>query len=95
MRDFAGYQNEGCGTFASARPGMQGPMGSTEDPGTAMKVDLTSLLPGGMTQDAYAGLFRALHAGSPEPVIGYGGMKGIAGYYRAVRFFLSEGLGEI
>jgi len=46
-------------------------------PGTGTKVDLASLLPGGVTHGAKAGLFRSLHARSPEPVNGFGTAKGI------------------
>ena len=56
-------------------------------PGQDAKVDPASLLPGGVTQDAEPGISRFLHASSPEPVFGYGGMKGISAYYRAVLFF--------
>jgi hypothetical protein len=55
--------------------------------GKDAKVDPANLLPGGMTQDAQAGIAPFLHAGSPEPVIGYGGMKGISAYYQAVLHF--------
>nr|WP_319376497.1 hypothetical protein [uncultured Methanoregula sp.] len=40
-----------------------------------------------MTQDAEPEIFRFLHAKSPEPVIGYGGVKGIFAYYKAVHDF--------
>jgi hypothetical protein len=49
------------------------------------KVGFTSLLPGGMTQDAKAGRFRLLHAGSPEPVNGHGSGKGLGANYLMAR----------
>jgi hypothetical protein len=56
-------------------------------PGHDPKVELTSLLPGGVTQDAESGSTRFRYTSSPEPVIGYGGMKGILAYYQAVLYF--------
>jgi hypothetical protein len=58
-----------------------------EYPGNEAKVDPASLHPGGMTQDAEPGIARFLPASSPEPVIGYGGRKGIFAYYQAVLHF--------
>jgi hypothetical protein len=80
------------------RPGNAPPLGSSRIPVSALRmrvtqkpsgtdVELTCLLPGGMTQDAEPGVSRFLHAGSPEPVIGYGGTKGILAYYPAVLHF--------
>jgi hypothetical protein len=64
--------------------GFDGPDASSSDTGQDAKVDLTSLHPGGVTQDVEPGITRFQFARSPEPVIGYGGMKGILAYYQAV-----------
>jgi hypothetical protein len=91
MRQIARYTQGGCGCAAPPGPErypaseLQGsPAGY---PGQDAKVDLASLLPGGMTKGSEPGISRFLHAGSPEPVIGYGGAKGISAYYRAVLYF--------
>jgi hypothetical protein len=55
---------------------------SAECAGRETKVGFTSLLPGGMTQDAKIGIIRILHANSPEPVIGFGAGKGTGTEYR-------------
>jgi hypothetical protein len=54
--------------------------------GQDTKVDLASLFPGGMTQDAEPGVFRLLHASSPEPVIGHGGTKAMIAEGRRVLY---------
>jgi hypothetical protein len=80
------------------RPGSTPPRGSARIPVSALRmrvaqkpcgtdVEFTCLHPGGMTQDAEPGVSRFLHASSPEPVIGYGGTKGVLAYYRAVLHF--------
>jgi hypothetical protein len=88
MRQIARYSKGGCGSAALPAPEQSPADGiacpPAESPGLETKVDLASLHPGGMTQDAEPGIARFLHAGSPELVIGYGGMKGILAYYRAV-----------
>jgi hypothetical protein len=87
MRHIAPYTEGGCGFAALPEPeryaagGQRGP--SADYPGQHAKLDLASLLPGGMTQDAEPGISRFLHASSPEPVIGYGGTRGIFAYYQA------------
>jgi hypothetical protein len=91
MRQIARYTDGGYGCAAPPGPGgypadeLRGsPAG---DPGQDAKVDPVSLPPGGVTQDAGPGNSRFLHASSPEPVFGYGGMKGISAYYQAVLYF--------
>jgi hypothetical protein len=91
MRRNARYTEGGCGSAALPAPGWN-PANESHDlftgfAGKDAKVDLTSLHPGGMTQEAQPGIAPFLHAGSPEPVIGYGGMKGISAYYQAVLHF--------
>jgi hypothetical protein len=91
MRQIARYSEEGCSIAAPLAPEQYAADGiacpSVAYPGPEAKVDLASLHPGGMTQDAEPGISRFLHAGSPEPVIGYGGTKGIVAYYQAVLHF--------
>jgi hypothetical protein len=91
MRHSARYTEGGCGSAAPPEPDLYIARGSEYPPaaypGFDVKVDLASLLPGGMTQDAEPGISRFLHAGSPEPVIGYGGTKGMFAYYQAVLHF--------
>lgn len=91
MRYLARFGSGGSGTAASPVPEYSRAFGfsypGADEAGTETKVGLTSLLPGGMTQDAMDGFFRSLHTGGPEPVIGFGAAKGIDAYYRAVRVF--------
>jgi hypothetical protein len=91
MRRHARYTGGGCGTAAFPAPGgytADEPYGSSaEHPGPDAKVDLAGLIPGGMTQGPEPGVARFLHTSSPEPVIGYGGTKGILAYYQAVLYF--------
>ncbi|MFA4877832.1 MAG: hypothetical protein WC586_10485 [Methanoregula sp.] len=88
MRQIAQDTKRCCGIAA-----LPAPEGQTADrlcrlsanyPRTDTKVDLASLHPGGMTQYAETGVSLFLHDSSPEPVIGYGGAKGIFAYYQAV-----------
>jgi hypothetical protein len=58
-----------------------------EYPGPEANVDLANLHPGGMTHEIEPGIARFLQTSSPEPVIGYCGMKGIFMYYLAVLHF--------
>ena len=81
MRYIARYERRRCST--AALPG-QDPAG---DPGHVTNVELTSLLPGGVTQDVGPEISRPQFASCPEPVIGYGGTKGILAYYQAVLLF--------
>lgn len=78
MRYNARYKTGWCGSAASPGP---------ECSGKDWKVDLISLLPGGETLDAEPVSDRFLHDGSPEPVNGFGGTKGIFAYYAAVRYY--------
>lgn len=91
MRQIARYTQGDCGSAALTPPGWS-PADEFSDSsagfaGKDAKVDPASLHPGGMTQDAEWGVDPFLHAGSPEPVIGYGGMKGISAYYQSVLHF--------
>jgi len=90
MRHIARYSVGGCSMAELPAPEISTNGGLYYPPveyaGPEAKVDLAILLPGGMTQDAEPGISR-LHASSPEPVIGYGGTKGIFAYYRAVLHF--------
>jgi hypothetical protein len=91
MRHIARYTEGGCSTAAPPAPeryladGLEYPPAAY--PGPEAKVDLASLHPGGMTQDAEPEIARFLHASGPEPAIGYGGTKGIFAYYQAVLHF--------
>jgi hypothetical protein len=91
MRHIGWYTEGRCGGAAFPAPERYAAgelRGSSADyPGADAKLDLASLLPGGMTQDAEPGISRFLHASSPEPVIGYGGTRGIFAYYQAVLHF--------
>ena len=91
MRHNARYTVGGCGSAAPTAPELYSADGlgypPAEYPGPEVKVDLASLHPGGMTQDAEPGISRFLPASSPEPAIGYGGAKGILSYYHAVLHF--------
>jgi hypothetical protein len=96
MRHSARHTEGGCGSAAPPAPDLNIADGAeyppAECPGKDAKVDLASLHPGGMTQDAEPAIARFLHASGPEPAIGYGGAKGILAYYQAVLHFgtLSE-----
>jgi hypothetical protein len=91
MRRNARYTGGDCGSSALPAPGWN-PVNESQGlfagyPGPDAKVDLASLHPGGMTKGPETGLSRFLHAGSPEPVIGYGGTKGMIAYYHEVLHF--------
>ncbi|MFA5294973.1 MAG: hypothetical protein WC382_05615 [Methanoregulaceae archaeon] len=91
MRQIARYTGRDCGSAALSAPGV--PTAGELDGSPARypckdaKDDCASLLPGGMTPDAEPGVSWFLHASSPEPVIGYGGVKGIFAYYQSVLYF--------
>jgi hypothetical protein len=91
MRIIARFEKGRGGTVAPSLPGYS-PGSEYRCPiadyaGSGQKVDLTSLLPGGMTKGAAIGSFQSLPAGGPEPVNGFGAAKGIIAYYRAVQAF--------
>ena len=90
MRHSARYTKGGCSIAAPPAPDLHIADGygypPAAYPGSERKVDLASLHPGGMTKGPEPGA-RFLHASSPEPVIGYCGMKGIFAYYKAVLHF--------
>jgi hypothetical protein len=91
MRRNARYTGGGCGSTALPAPAWN-PANESHGlfagySGPDAKVDLASLLPGGMTQGPEPGLSRFLHPGGPEPVIEYGRMKGMVAYYQAVLHF--------
>ena len=69
----------------SGQPGWDTP--SAEGTGFVKKHENTSLSLGGMTLDAEPGAAWLLHAGSPEPAVGFGAAKGLYAYYAAVRYF--------
>lgn len=77
MRYNARYETGWCNCAASPRPDHSGKYG---------KGDFNSLLPGGETLDAEPVSDRFLHDGSPEPVIGFSGTKGIFANYAMVRY---------
>jgi len=91
MRQDARYTRGSCGSAALPASGWHtadNPQGTSAGyPGPDAKIELAGLHPGGMTQEAEPEIFRFLHAKSPEPVIGYGGVKGIFAYYKAVHDF--------
>jgi hypothetical protein len=95
MRHNARYMEGGCSSAAPPAPDLFIADGANDPPavypGRDVKVDLASLHPGGMTQDAEPGIARFLHASGPEPAIGYGGSKGIFAYYQEVLFFMTLG----